>query len=303
MFTLDKETGMGFNIEQAILDNLKKSNLPEDCGYRLICESSQNIISHKSTFLTICFVHCSARIVLDGNKFNASAGNYIMVKESCPFSTQVLPLKAGEIGIFILDFSKDFFDELYYLQISDCPIFYDFFRPLSGEKEYLVFDNTENELPAWSSRLLLYEASKEYVGKKKAILACLVIFLTQLHRTHQNHLLISKSSMMTTYPFKAGRYLKYMADNYRTVTLNSMAKEFGYTPAYFSTLFKKMVWTTFSEKLMELKLEQAKSLLTTTSQSIEGITQLVGFTDKSYFHRCFKKKFGLTPGAYRKLHT
>lgn len=92
-----------------------------------------------------------------------------------------------------------------------------------------------------------------------------------------------------------------MADNYRYITLEIAARHFGYNPSYFSVLFKKLENTTFSKKLQEIRIEQAKRFLLTTSLSVEDIIALVGFSEKSYFHKTFKLLVGVTPGEYRKI--
>ncbi|MCI1208453.1 MAG: helix-turn-helix transcriptional regulator [Treponema sp.] len=225
------------------------------------------------------------------------------MKENCQYTIRLFPSEKKVKEDYILNLSNVFFTELFYTQLSSCPIFYDFFRERTGSQEYLFFDNTQNTAACWCALHLLWEATFTAVDDQESVQASLIVFLRDLHRTHQNHLIISESSMMKNYKFKAGSYLKYMADNYQTVTLDSIADEFGYSPAYFSTMFKKTVWVNFTEKLLELKLEHAKRLLVTTSLSIETIAIRSGFAEKSYFHRCFKQKFSLTPGEYRKLNT
>ncbi|WP_320127610.1 AraC family transcriptional regulator [uncultured Sphaerochaeta sp.] len=257
-----------------------------------------------SSFVTLVIFLHHAKVTIGANSLSCCPGNILIMKEKCSFS--ILPgqttLSSGKAnGIaYILDMKENIFTDLFYSQLPDCPIFYDFFRLRAGTSEYLFFDNSDSDPVFWCSRQLVWEASFTSKKDEKNLLAAFVVFITNLHRTHQWHLVISESSMMTEY--KAGRFLKYMADHYRTVSLESIASEFGYSPAYFSTMFKNMVWVTFTDKLLELKLEQAKRFLITTDLSIEVLAMEAGFTEKSYFHRCFKKIFGMTPGKYRKLN-
>lgn len=52
--------------------------------------------------------------------------------------------------------------------------------------------------------------------------------------------------------------------------------------------------------ILRKRLEIAAELLITTRDSIEHITVSVGFKNKNSFNREFKKRFGVTPSAYRK---
>ena len=51
-----------------------------------------------------------------------------------------------------------------------------------------------------------------------------------------------------------------------------------------------------------LKLEDAKNLLSKTDIPITEIAFDVGFNDVSYFIQLFKNKFSTTPLKYRKMH-
>lgn len=70
-------------------------------------------------------------------------------------------------------------------------------------------------------------------------------------------------------------------------------------PNYISQVFKKSAGTTFSHYLTNLRINQARKLLTTTSQSINEVSLQSGFNDYFYFLKAFKKATGKTPGEYR----
>ena len=58
--------------------------------------------------------------------------------------------------------------------------------------------------------------------------------------------------------------------------------------------------TTFSEFVVEQRLLLARRLLLHESarrRKISDIAFTVGFNDLSYFHRTFKKRFGVTPSV------
>jgi len=64
--------------------------------------------------------------------------------------------------------------------------------------------------------------------------------------------------------------------------------------------FKETMGMSFIQYLNDYRLEVAAKLLTTTSDDIIDISVNTGFENLSYFNRCFKKKYGTTPGRYRK---
>lgn len=55
----------------------------------------------------------------------------------------------------------------------------------------------------------------------------------------------------------------------------------------------------FTTRLTELRLRKAADLLTHREGRISDIAFACGFNDLSYFNRCFRRRFGLTPTAAR----
>lgn len=55
----------------------------------------------------------------------------------------------------------------------------------------------------------------------------------------------------------------------------------------------------FTTRLTELRLRKAADLLASNEDRISDIAFACGFNDLSYFNRCFRRRFGLTPTAAR----
>ncbi|MEH2482145.1 AraC-like DNA-binding protein [Nitrobacteraceae bacterium AZCC 2146] len=55
----------------------------------------------------------------------------------------------------------------------------------------------------------------------------------------------------------------------------------------------------FSARLNEMRLRKAASMLAQEQRRISDIAFDCGFNDLSYFNRCFRRRFGLTPSAAR----
>lgn len=68
---------------------------------------------------------------------------------------------------------------------------------------------------------------------------------------------------------------------------------------YFSHLFKKITGKSFTDHLIELRLDKAKSLMLNPMLTIKEIAYQVGFDNPYYFSRLFKKKEKIPPKTYR----
>jgi AraC family transcriptional regulator len=71
---------------------------------------------------------------------------------------------------------------------------------------------------------------------------------------------------------------------------------------HFLRLFKQEFRITPHQYLVEKRLTAARSLLSTTDMSIIDICLRVGFQDHSSFSRLFKKRFGRSPGEFRRKY-
>ncbi len=84
------------------------------------------------------------------------------------------------------------------------------------------------------------------------------------------------------------------------ISSDDIAAAAGYSPNYLSRKFRKSVGTGIHEYLVFIRLQYAALELITTDDSITEIAFRCGFSDSNYFKDAFKKKYGLTPRAYRK---
>ena len=97
------------------------------------------------------------------------------------------------------------------------------------------------------------------------------------------------------------KVLDYIHENpYRSYSLEELQEIAGIKKSLFLQEFRSVTGTTPIQYVMEQRLEYARELLLETEVSISQIAQQCGFEDMFYFSRCFKKKFHLSPRAYRK---
>lgn len=85
-------------------------------------------------------------------------------------------------------------------------------------------------------------------------------------------------------------------------TLEQAAAISGYSPHYFSRKFSKTFGQSFPDFLTESRILQAKRLLASTSLSVKLIALETGFSQTSYFSKCFRSLEGMTPMQFRDIH-
>ncbi|NLO02724.1 MAG: AraC family transcriptional regulator [Bacteroidales bacterium] len=96
------------------------------------------------------------------------------------------------------------------------------------------------------------------------------------------------------------RALSFLEKNLRKkLTLNQISREVGYSPTYFTTLFRKETNYPPMSYFAHLKILKACEFLDYTKMKIKEISFRLGYSDPYYFTRDFKKKMGMPPRQYR----
>ena len=86
-----------------------------------------------------------------------------------------------------------------------------------------------------------------------------------------------------------------------SITLKKLSDVFYLHPAYISQLFKQETGLNYHDYLIRLKIDRAKTLLSTTDLSISQIAEMTGFQDYRGFSLVFKRLETITPSKYRAL--
>jgi AraC-like DNA-binding protein len=87
----------------------------------------------------------------------------------------------------------------------------------------------------------------------------------------------------------------------RDLSISAIARHAGVSPRQIQRLFGQD-GSTFSEFVLEQRLKLACRLLVSArgrQEKISSIAHDAGFDDISYFHRCFRRRFGMTPAEWR----
>lgn len=80
------------------------------------------------------------------------------------------------------------------------------------------------------------------------------------------------------------------------------ARFFNRHPNHFSRFFHTHTKQNFRTYVNEIRLERSLHFLRDLRYNVTDVASLCGFTDVQYFIRCFRERFGFTPGEYRKRH-
>ena len=115
-------------------------------------------------------------------------------------------------------------------------------------------------------------------------------FVRRVHRTREN----------PKYSEPIQRCCNYIEMNLnRNIHAQELADMIGYSVTYFIRRFREETGFGISDYVKAARIERAKILLETSENSVQEISEKLGFTTRNYFTRCFREVTGRTPVEYR----
>lgn len=99
--------------------------------------------------------------------------------------------------------------------------------------------------------------------------------------------------------------ISYIKKNYRNcdLSIELIAEALFITPVYLRKIFQRCLGISVIDFIINERLYKAKEMIEQNRNNIRlsEIALSAGYNDSGYFGRCFKKKFGISPGSYENL--
>ncbi|MBE6634129.1 MAG: helix-turn-helix transcriptional regulator [Ruminococcaceae bacterium] len=140
---------------------------------------------------------------------------------------------------------------------------------------------------------------REYTFKSPGYEARLLkLFYSIIQRIEQDSEFNRKSYRQRQ---KIAPSVAYIEEHFRNPQLNldQIAELSGMSKVWFRKNFTEAYQISPLQYVINLRITEAKSLLTGTDHSMADIAEKSGFSDMFYFSKMFHRKTGMTPGEYR----
>lgn len=244
----------------------------------------------------------SCSIYVNNEKFTLSENEFFFVAPNVPYCPEI---EADNILLSFLirpsTFEKTFFN----LLIQNNLLSEFFSKTLQLEKTginslHFSIDNP-TEIKTLL-KLLLTEFHKSNAYSNEICINLMSIIFSIILRDYEkqmNSFEISQTAKSDKSNFNL--ILKYIEQNYSTVSLKKLSEIFNYDKKYIGKIIKKNTGFNFSELINNIRLKNARLLLKNKNFKISDVSEIVGFNSTDYFSKSFKKVYGCTPKKYIEL--
>lgn len=94
--------------------------------------------------------------------------------------------------------------------------------------------------------------------------------------------------------------LRYIQHHYQQdISLAELAEHVHMSPGQFGRQFRRMMAQSPITYLVQYRIQRSAQLLQETRMKVSEIAMQVGFRNFSYYNKCFRQYFGMTPSEYR----
>ena len=197
---------------------------------------------------------------------------------------------------------KDFYERFAPLIMGSHVVNKFFAEGLHGKSpiKYLLFHTANDEFTRENVMRMLEDELTGDEYTEQFLIGCLILGFVRLMRRHMKNFEM-RAIQPTNLPDNF-LIMNYIQENLSSVNLEDVARQFNFSISHCSRMIKAATGLNFNEWRKILRLKRAEYLLMNTSQSIEEISNAIGYLNAENFIRAFQKEFGMTPAKYRKIN-
>lgn len=239
--------------------------------------------------------------LFEGERVTLSEGELCIVS---PMSGHSLPLEPGCLSLSVV-VRQSTFDSVFSNLLTQKDLMSLFFRNSLYETKranYILLKTGNDPMTNDTMQQLIYECNMVDGYSNDCAVSLLNLYLARALRAASAAVTLYHYEGYSERDFDFALVLHYIQQNYRTVTLSSLAKTFHFSETYLSKLIRKKLNQNFTEVLRSLKMHHAMEYLTNTPMKISEIADAVGYDSVDHFSRTFRKVYGVPPQEYKKIN-
>lgn len=255
---------------------------------------------HKHDFIEIAFIwdgYC--RMEVEGSTVEMHSGDFLILDTHSNHNPRIAP----ETLLVNLLIEPRFFDDAFFRSFSKGDFLASFFADTiytqKASKRYLIFETGDDQRIRDLFSMLIREYFSNEVCSRSIIENLVMILFSTMVRL-QLQKTANITAMEQISDNLVAKILGFMQENLATITRDALARHFGYSYSYITTVLRSATGMTFSQLKNTMRLQKAEQLLRTTDRPITIIAHDAGFRNITAFYEMFRSVYGTTPTEYRK---
>lgn len=257
-------------------------------------------VNHSHAFFELTYVYDgTCEQLINGQHVQMRTGDFMVIPPSVHHSISVfdqsiiiqIPVKKNTLENIFFNFLRSdnilsmfFINSIYAQHVND----------------YIIFHSGDDfHIKTAISFLLLENINKEDFWQNMMVNTTMNIFGILLRNYEKS---VELPSIVKKSDVQRFGLIRYIQENYSSITLKQIADKFHYSPEYTSKLIKETTGMNFKQILQKIRIERAEYLLLDSNLTIQNISLQVGYENVEHFIRTFKKVNNITPNSYRKAN-
>ena len=241
------------------------------------------------------FKKCNFDFIFDDIIYHPKPGDVIAISRCAQYIVNYY--KSDSIEYYELNFPVSFFEDFFEDSTSVLNIFYN----KNTDKKYNIYSLANEH----NKEILSYLNKLDALSSKENVLQNMLSFsyiiqIFSIIATQKNH---ENMEIYSKIPTPLANALRYIHKNFTNIqNISEISSELHFSTVYISRLFKENLDCTLLEYISNLRLLYSIQLIE-SGASITDACYQSGFSSYTYFITQFKKKFGITPGKFKRNHT
>jgi AraC family transcriptional regulator, transcriptional activator of pobA len=194
----------------------------------------------------------------------------------------------GKFEVWLLLFKSEFVPDLSLQYYSFYPEKATVHLPKGTDFEHII-----------SICKMMYDLCRQKKPDYRVLQKLLIATLTMID-SEKKKLEPDESTFKKTQALHFGNFLKILEENYHsTWCVKEYAGYLGISARCLNLVCMEVIQLHTKEVIQTRKIEEAKKQLLNTDMTVSEIGFTLGYQDKTYFTKVFKKKTGKTPSGFR----
>ncbi|PXY01490.1 AraC family transcriptional regulator [Marinifilum breve] len=254
------------------------------------CKNGISVEAHRHDYYHILFVkNGEGNHIIDFKSYNIQPNSIFFISPGQVHSMEI----DQNVEAYVLTFNADFIlQNDSFEKLLDYP----FFHSISNQPFVYLPENSFKIQHILDEMYIESKASEN--GRDKMLRALLEVLLIRVLRLYKQALTTEAPNHLSYQLRKLERLIDTHYKEHKQ--LSAYADMMHFSPKHLNSLCKKGLNKTVTNLIHERTLTEAKRLLLFTNNTISEIGYQLGFADKSYFMRFFKKHTSQTADSFRK---